>query len=298
MSAVSTPLSERVSPFSLNVEEEEIGLELFFFLSRPRFSRGDIINESIRWRFLSTVAHIINKIMGALMLLVAALSSALPRTEMIHLSLIACLIEARCEVKTLYRLIPSKHCFSFFLKSATDRWPLVYLFEIVALLFDRSFASSVVNSTLATNSFIIPFVRGISFVAGQPLGDYGSWPLFAFSHHLLVWWSAERVYPGLRFDRYAVLGDDVLITDPEVAQVYQGALKRLGVTISYHKSLVSSSGAAEFAKRFLIRDMRVDLSPISMKALLGFHHPFGLIALKEKSNLSYSLLMRDCFPIP
>lgn len=39
--------------------------------------------------------------MGALMLLVAALSSALPRTEMIHLSLIACLIEARCEVKTL-----------------------------------------------------------------------------------------------------------------------------------------------------------------------------------------------------
>lgn len=29
---VSTPLSERVSPFPLNVEEEEIGLELFFFL--------------------------------------------------------------------------------------------------------------------------------------------------------------------------------------------------------------------------------------------------------------------------
>ena len=84
-SGVSTPLSERVSPFSLNVEEEEIGLELFFFLSRPRFSRGDIINESIRWRFPSTVAHIINKIMGALMLLVAALSSALPRTDMIHL---------------------------------------------------------------------------------------------------------------------------------------------------------------------------------------------------------------------
>jgi len=55
---------------------------------------------------------------------------------------------------------------------------------------------------------------------------------------------------------------------------------------------VSSSGAAEFAKRFLIRDMRVDLSPISMKALLVFYHPFGLMALKEKSNLSYSPLMR------
>lgn len=59
-----------------------------------------------------------------------------------------------------------------------------YLFEIVSLLFDRSFASSVVNvnSTLATNFFEVPFVRRystVSFVAGQPLGYYGSRPLFA-----------------------------------------------------------------------------------------------------------------------
>ena len=91
------------------------------------------------------------------------------------------------------RLIPSSHCFSFDLKSATDRWSLLYLFEIVALLFDRSFASSVVNSTLATNLFEIPFVRRystISFVAGQPLGYYGSWPLVApysaLSNHQLA----------------------------------------------------------------------------------------------------------------
>ena len=79
-----------------------------------------------------------------------------------------------------------------------------------------------------------------------------------------------------------MLGDDVLITDPELPQVYQGAFNQLGVTISYHKSLVSSSGAAEFAKRFLIRHLTltVDLSTISMRALLGFNHPFGLIALK------------------
>lgn len=125
------------------------------------------------------------------------------------------------QLRPLRRLVPSDNCFSYDLKSATDRWPLVYLFEIVALLFDRSFASSVVNSTLATNLFIVPFVRRyatVSFVAGQPLGYYGSWPLFAFSHHLLVWWAAEQVRPGVRFDRYAVLGDDVLITDPLVAE--------------------------------------------------------------------------------
>lgn len=68
------------------------------------------------------------------------------------------------------------------------RWPLVMLFEAFQLLFDRSFASAVVNSTLATN--LVPFVKRkwsqVSFVAGQPLGYYASWPQFALSHHLLV----------------------------------------------------------------------------------------------------------------
>jgi hypothetical protein len=51
-------------------------------------------------------------------------------------------------------------------------------------LFDRSFASAVVNSALACNIFEIPFVARravISFIAGQPLGYYSSWPLFFFS---------------------------------------------------------------------------------------------------------------------
>ena len=69
-------------------------------------------------------------------------------------------------------------------------------------------------------------------MAGQPLGYYGSWPLFAFSHHLLVWWAAEQVRPGIQFDRYAVLGDDVLIADPDVARVYQSALKKLLLLVS------------------------------------------------------------------
>jgi len=56
---------------------------------------------------------------------------------------------------------------------------------------------------------------------------------------------------------------------------------------------VSSSGAAEFAKRFLVKGMQVDLSPISMRTLLGFHHPYGLMAIREKYHVEdYSLLMR------
>nr|P92567.1 RecName: Full=Uncharacterized mitochondrial protein AtMg01410; AltName: Full=ORF204 [Arabidopsis thaliana]CAA69788.1 unnamed protein product [Arabidopsis thaliana] len=142
------------------------------------------------------------------------------------------------------RLVGSRHSFSFDLKSATDRWPLVFLFEVVQYLFDRSFASSVVNSAFACNIFEVPFVKlkrrfsQVCFVAGQPLGYHGSWPTFALSHHILVWWCAKQVHPGVRFTSYAVLGDDVVIADQEVAKVYESALGGLGVKISYQKSLI------------------------------------------------------------
>lgn len=107
-------------------------------------------------------------------------------------------------------------------------------------LFDRFFASACVNSCLATNHFEVPFYHGrrpltVCFVAGQPLGYYSSWPLFALSHHVLVWWCAEKVYPGTVFNKYAVLGDDVIIADEAVAQEYRNKVTQLGVKISEQK---------------------------------------------------------------
>ncbi len=140
------------------------------------------------------------------------------------------------QYRPLDRLVGEAVCYSFDLKSATDRWPLVLLFEVIQTCFDRSFASSVVNSALASKSFFLSsffLLRNhskVCFVAGQPLGYHGSWPLFALSHHILIWWSAEQVYPGMVFDRYAVLGDDVVIADQAVAEVYEQALGNLGLT--------------------------------------------------------------------
>lgn len=94
--------------------------------------------------------------------------------------------------------------------------------------------------------------RSLVFYTGQPLGMYGSWPLFTLSHHFVVWLAAERAYPGHQepFQSYAVLGDDVVITDPKVAVHYRSLLDQLGVTISYP---VSDRGCLEFAKRFRVR---------------------------------------------
>ncbi|PHT93743.1 hypothetical protein T459_01625 [Capsicum annuum] len=106
----------------------------------------------------------------------------------------------------------------------------------------------------------------IAFLCGQPLGYYGSWSLFSLSHHYIVWLAAKKAYPHLNrpFKDYALLGDDILITDKQVALQYRKLLDRLGVTISDAKSIVSDTGAVEFAKKFWVKSMQIDLSPISL----------------------------------
>ncbi|GLT62820.1 hypothetical protein SLA2020_354280 [Shorea laevis] len=191
----------------------------------------------------------------------------------------------------LARLKGQRVSYCYDLTAATDRWPLVVMFELMEILFDRSFASAVVNSALATNRFYIGFLPGsrvdnekyyISFVAGQPLGYRASWPLFALSHHLVVWWCAEQVYPGQVFDKYALLGDDIVISDEQVAHWYAGVLQELQVGISKGKTLISKSGAAEFAKRFVVNCFTTDLSPVSMKSLLGVHNLLAKYALAHR----------------
>lgn len=124
---------------------------------------------------------------------------------------------------------------------------------------------------MATNRFTVSFCKrkrngipsGVSFVAGQPLGSLSYWPIIALSHHMIVWDAAEQVHPGLQFTDYAILGDDVVICDDEVAKAYMRNIDDIQVKISFHKSLISNIGAAEFAKKLRVRGVRVDLSPVS-----------------------------------
>ncbi|EPS74684.1 hypothetical protein M569_00059, partial [Genlisea aurea] len=81
---------------------------------------------------------------------------------------------------------------------------------------------------------------------------------------------------------YGFLGDDLIITDESVALSYRSIMEGLNVRISDVKSLISHSGAAEFAKRFLCKNLTVALwfCPVSLKSLLGSHGPQGIYALK------------------
>lgn len=79
---------------------------------------------------------------------------------------------------------------------------------------------------------------------------------------------------------YAILGDDIVIADAQVAREYSAIMDKAMGVISVEKSLVSYSGCCEFAKRFIInnhREDRMDVSPLSLpliKSCSGFTAPF------------------------
>lgn len=142
---------------------------------------------------------------------------------------------------------------SYDLSSATDRFPLDFQFIVVENQFGREVARSWVDSGLEANIFQAPDgskERLIHFTVGQPLGYLSSWPLFTLCHHIVVWLAAESVYPGRKFSKYALLGDDIVIGDKRVADAYFQLITMFGVSISLPKSLVSDSAFFEFAKRF------------------------------------------------
>lgn len=216
------------------------------------------------------------------------------------------------QVKPIHRLqrrlsngvIKTSKFYSYDLKSATDRFPLGVIYTVFSVFFGPHPASSVVNGCLGLNSFDISSLLSrhlgkrlkpslVSFVRGQPLGYYSSWPLFTLSHHVLVWVAAERYFQDeRRFTDYALLGDDIVILHDGVAESYRALLQELGVEISLQKSLVSTNGSLEFAKRFFVKDLKIDLSPISAKAVLTVRSSVGLAQLAIKYGLNFRTILR------
>lgn len=89
----------------------------------------------------------------------------------------------------------------------------------------------------------------MKYTVGQPMGAYSSWATFAISHHLAVRVAAVRAGKPASWCNYALLGDDIVLTDKLVADQYLILMRELGVSISEAKSHVSND-TFEFAKRW------------------------------------------------
>jgi len=100
------------------------------------------------------------------------------------------------------------------------------------------------------------------------MGALSFWVMLALTHHFIVQLAAFRVRNlEIWFEGYAVLGDDLVIMDKDVADEYLTLMDGvLGVKINLSKSLISERHTTlEFAKRYYCRG--VDCSPVSFKEL-------------------------------
>ena len=137
-----------------------------------------------------------------------------------------------------------KTVYAFDLSSATDNFPLTYQLAVLdALGYPRTqeFFRTCRGQWQFEDSVL-------TYTKGQPMGLYGSFSLFALSHHILVRAIAHEL--KVPVDCYRILGDDVIISNDKVAEVYQRRLGDLSVPISWDKS-ISSDILTEFAGKVI-----------------------------------------------
>lgn len=91
----------------------------------------------------------------------------------------------------------------------------------------------------------------LRYAVGQPMGCLSSFNMLGLTHHVIVQVAARRIGFQQWFTDYALLGDDIVIGNSLVAESYSNIMFILGLDINPSKSLVSSKGVCEFAKRLV-----------------------------------------------
>lgn len=162
--------------------------------------------------------------------------------------------------------------YSFDLSAATDRFPARFTELVLGPLIGPDAASAWV--TLLTERPYHYKGTDYRYAAGQPMGTLSSWAAFAVSHHVVVQLAARQAGVDGLFTGYALLGDDIVIFDPDVATEYRDFMDWLHVDINMDKSVVGA-GLAEFAKRVFYEGHEVTGVPSRLLRLAALY-PSGL----------------------
>jgi len=162
-----------------------------------------------------------------------------------------------------------KSSYSFDLSAATDRLPMALQIQLLSQLLGREISESwgqlLVSRFYHLNSSKYGKFR-VKYEVGQPMGALSSWAMLALTHHFIVQLAASRSGFKTWFLDYALLGDDIVICDSQVAIHYQSIMKSLGLEINLSKSLISKIGVMEFAKRIILPEGEV--TPIGPKNIV------------------------------
>jgi len=137
------------------------------------------------------------------------------------------------------------------LSSATDRFPRAFSNLILRELKLDEYAQAIDEICYESNP-VVGSNESLKYSVGQPMGLYGSFPLFNLSNLLVCEVAQQGVSEqGGKLttfrggSTFSVLGDDVIFSDPVVALLYQKLMYGLGCDISLNKTF--SGRVGEFA---------------------------------------------------
>jgi hypothetical protein len=167
----------------------------------------------------------------------------------------------------------SKVFYSVDLTAYTDRFPIELVAKVLKGILPDSYVDSWLRVMVGT-----PFEfqnHKLLYGTGTPMGAYSSWASTTLAHHFVVWKACQLAKVSWRELHYALLGDDIVIANKEVAERYIGLIKGLGVEVSDSKTHVSEY-LYEFAKRWVYKGDEIS--------------PFPLSALSEAATRYYNLV--------
>jgi len=179
--------------------------------------------------------------------------------------------------------------YSVDLSAATDRLPILLQTQVLNIVFNSQVLGGYWADLLIKRPYFITDKRYgdennyknnyYYYSTGQPMGGLSSWAMLALTHHLIVQACAFRVYnTRIWFDKYEVLGDDLVIFDRLIYDEYIKTMKLLDVGVNPSKSLVSEElTGLEYAKRTSIAG--IDVSGISWKQLISENTSIGRVNL-------------------
>lgn len=152
--------------------------------------------------------------------------------------------------------------FCYDLSSATDRFPVKLITELLSVYFGEDHGKAWEN-LMIQRDFHLPGNKTIRYGRGQPMGFYSSWPAFALTHHAIVQFCGYLEGYN-NFQDYSLIGDDIAIHNVKVAGKYKEIIESLEVPISFDKSIVpvgnNESPSCEIAKRLFLKGE--EISPI------------------------------------
>lgn len=164
------------------------------------------------------------------------------------------------------------------LSSATDRFPIKVISEVLLGVFPKEYVSAW-EDIMVGYPFEIP-EDTLEYARGNPMGAYSSWASFTLAHHFVMYVACRRSNRRWQTARYAILGDDVLIGDHILYREYRKILADLDVPVSEAKTHESNI-LCEFAKRWILLGEEVT--------------PFPIPAMVEAKNYAFlaSLLSQE-----